>query len=628
MPETPRTLELLAPARTPLEARQAILFGADAVYIGGPAFGARSAACNSIDDIREVVALARPFGVKVYVTLNTIIYDKELDAVSTLIHTLYNIGVDALIVQDMALLEMDLPPIDLHASTQTDARTAEKAALLYQAGFSQIVLPRESSLTEIKAYSKAVPEADLEVFVHGALCVSYSGDCHAGVSLTGRSANRGECPQICRLKYTLQDAEGRPVTPPDGESPTRYWLSLADMNRIDYLADLAEAGASSFKIEGRLKDANYVLNVTRAYSEALDKVVAASGGRYRRASFGRVITDYKPDLQATFNRGYTPYFLNTASRTGLTSWKTPKWIGRPVAHVTAVGRNFIEIDSSGVISNGDGLTFFRHDGELAGFRVNRADGKRLYAAPGTTLPTRPGTELYRNATARDDSPLSSARRVIDLNLALGLLPDGRVFLRASDSRGLTSEVESDIPFSDKPKASPLAHRRETLGKLGNTVYSLNSLDDTLTETFIPAKVLVELRRRVIEDLDRQAIEKFKPRKRRKPAPMTEPFKGLTIDYHSNVANHLAKKFYTDRGAAHVDDAFEVTPPGGTQRVMTTRYCLRRELGACLRTPGASRLPDDLWLAAPIGRLKLKFDCDNCRMEIYTKTNANKNKSDR
>ncbi|MDE6301644.1 MAG: U32 family peptidase [Muribaculaceae bacterium] len=625
MPESPRPLELLAPARTPVEARQAILFGADAVYIGGPAFGARSAACNTVEDIRSVVEFARPFGVKVYVTLNTIIYESELKEVRKLVDTLYNIGVDALIVQDMALLSMDTAPIDLHASTQTDARTPEKAAMLSRAGFSQIVLPREASLDEIIQYAKAAPDASLEVFVHGALCVSYSGDCHAGAALTGRSANRGECPQICRLKYTLEDADGHPVAAPDGNSSTRYWLSLADMKRIDYLAELADAGASSFKIEGRLKDANYVLNVTRAYSQALDRVVAESDGRYCRASFGRVISDYRPDLEATFNRGYTPYFLNAGARTGLGSWNSPKWVGRPVGRMVAAGRNFIDVDVSGAIKNGDGLTFFDADGELAGFRVNRAEGRRLFAAPGSRLPSKPGTQLYRNATARDDAPLATARRVIDVSMILSRLPDGRVTLSATDSRGLSAEVVSDTPFTDSPKTSPLAHRHETLSRLGNTIYSLISLDDTLDDVFIPAKALTELRRRVLERLDTLARDRFKPRLRRKGSLASDAFRGMTFDYHANVANSMARSFYTIHGASRVDPAFETAPPAGHHRVMTTRYCLRRELGACLRGPGASRLPAQLFLSAPIGRLRLRFDCDACRMEVYAKTNSNKNK---
>ncbi|MDE7467867.1 MAG: U32 family peptidase [Muribaculaceae bacterium] len=620
MSESSRTLELLAPARSPLEARQAILMGADAVYMGGPAFGARAAAGNSIDDIREVVAMARPFGVKVYVTLNTIIYESELDDVRSLIYTLYNIGVDALIVQDMALLEMDLPPIDLHASTQTDARTPEKAALLARAGFSQIVLPREASLDEIRRYAAIIPGADLEVFVHGALCVSYSGDCHAGAALSGRSANRGECPQICRLKYRLEDEAGKPVALPDGSNPERYWLSLADMNRLDYLADLADAGAKSFKIEGRLKDAAYVSNVTAAYSRALDSVVAASSGRYVRSSVGRVITDFKPDLRNSFNRGFTPYFLTSGARTGLTSWASPKWIGRPVGRVRGLGRNYVDVDTSVALANGDGLTFFDSDGSLKGFRVNRAEGSRLFVAPGSTMPTAPGTQLYRNASAAADR-LPAARRVIDLDIRLSQLPDGRVDLSVSDSRGLSARVVSDAPFTDTPKASPLAHRRDTLSRLGNTIYYLNSLDDNLEHVFIPAKSLTDMRRRALDALDALAAEKFTPRHRRPASLPADALKGVRLDYHANVANSLARRFYTSHGASRIDDAFEVTAPAGLQRVMTTRYCLRRELGACLRTPAGRALPPHLFLSAPIGRLSLKFDCDNCRMEVYTKTKS-------
>ena len=320
-----QTLELLSPARDAETAIAAINHGADAVYIGAPAFGARRAATNSIDDIKKVITAAAPFGVKVYVTLNTILFQEELEEVRKMIVDLWDAGVDALIVQDPAILLMDLPPIELHASTQWNSDSIEKIEMLARAGFSQIVVPREFSLDKIRpAYEAVDGEASLEVFVHGALCVSYSGGCHAGQVLAGRSANRGRCPQICRLPFTLTDKNGHPVENiPDGGRPDRHWLSLADMNRLDSIEKLAEAGARSFKIEGRLKPIGYVKNVTAAYSRELDRIVSKNGSLYKRSSYGRVNQNFTPDVTRTFNRGYTRYFLTQGDRKGMTSWATP-----------------------------------------------------------------------------------------------------------------------------------------------------------------------------------------------------------------------------------------------------------------------------------------------------------------
>lgn len=614
-----KILEVLAPARDAATAIAAINHGADAIYIGSPAFGARAAAANSLDDIRKVVEAAHPFGVKVYVTLNTIIYEEELDQARQLIFDLWQIGVDALIVQDMALLEMDIPPIDLHASTQCDARTPKKIAWLSKAGFSQIVLPREFTLEEIREASQAAPSATLEAFVHGALCVSYSGDCHAGILLAGRSANRGECPQVCRLEFSLTDRAGRPINPPDGGSPVRHWLSLADMNRIENLASLVEAGVTSFKIEGRLKSESYVKNVTLAYSNAVNQLIAQSDGSLRRSSFGRVEAAFIPDVSRSFNRGFTPYFLNGVPKKGLTSWRTPKWMGRPVAEVIEAREGRIKVRPFEDINNGDGLVFFDSTGAFKGFRVNRAAGQMLYPAiSNDTLALKRGTILYRNSDAAWESAINrpdTARRTIGISFTLRTLPDGRIAADAADERGCSITVVSSETFSDSARSPQEAQRKSIFERLGDTIYRLESYIDKVGNLFIPAKELTSLRRLAIDAIESDWRIRRHQILRRPSALEPSELEGITTSYHDNVANPLAERFYKKHGAHIGELAAEVEKPRGETRVMTTRYCLRRELGCCLKGPKAAMLPKDLYLNAPIGRLRLDFDCAACRMNV-------------
>lgn len=622
--KNPRPLQLLAPARDADTAMAAIAHGADAVYIGAPAFGARSAATNTVADIRRVVEAAEPFGVKVFVTLNTILLDSELAEARQLVRELWNAGVDALIVQDPALLAPDLPPIDLHASTQWNSDTVGKIEMLSRAGFSQIVVPREFSLEKIRQAKEAVGDrAELEVFVHGALCVSYSGGCHAGQVLAGRSANRGRCPQICRYAFTLSDDAGRPVAVPDNGPATRHWLSLADMNRLDSLGDLAEAGASSFKIEGRLKPAAYVKNVTAAYSRELDRIVAGSDGRYCRASFGRVETSFTPDPARSFNRGFTRYFLRPADRRGLTSWATPKWIGPEVARVAGSKGLCLTVEAVTGLHNGDGLAWFDDKGAFQGFRVNRTEGNRIFAAPGSVIPTRPGTALYRNNDTAFEALMArsdTARRTLPVGFTLRHTPDGRVAIDAADCRGCRITVTSAVPFTSKARTPQQPARLDIMKRLGDTVYSAESVDDLLGDIFVPASALTALRRDATAALDLAWRITRPPRRRRdlSASVATDEFAGQTLDFHANVANEAARHFYTDHGATRVEPALEALPASPTAEihVMTTDYCLRRELGACLRTTSARRLPDRLFLDSPGGRLRLDFDCSACRMTVH------------
>jgi len=619
MANKPQSLELLSPARDAETALAAIACGADAIYIGGPAFGARAAAGNSIADIARVVKTAHRFGVRVYVTLNTIIYEHELNEVKRIVYELYDAGVDAIIVQDMSLLELDLPPVDLHASTQTDARTIEKISRLSEAGFSQIVLPREFTLDQIRKAAEAASESDIEVFVHGALCVSYSGDCHAGAVLAGRSANRGECPQICRLKFTLTDSDGKPIENlPDNGPATRHWLSLRDQCQIDNLLPLAEAGARSFKIEGRLKPVSYVKNITAAYSDALDTLVKRSNGRYCRASFGQVEKSFAPAPQKSFNRSFSQGFID-GPVPAMISGFTPKFAGEPVGTVIEVRNGVLRLKLTSPLNNGDGLTYFNSTHELIGFRVNRADNDMIHPAPGTkTLPPT-GTILFRNLDAEFESTLArpdAARRTIGIRIFLRHLPDGRVVVEVTDERGNAVSVTTETSFCDTARTPQQTTRRDLMSRLGDTIYRLDSLSDNLGDLFMPSKILAALRRKALDSLDAAWRIRYTSRQRRHDRLAPDALAGLTTTYHDNIANSLAEKFYRDHGADVAEKAIETRPRQGEVRIMTTRYCLRREIGACLCRDKDNNIQARLLLETPAGRLRLEFDCKNCQMKIY------------
>lgn len=615
-------LELLAPARDAETAFEAIRHGADAVYIGAPAFGARAAATNSLDDIKRVVDFAHQFNARVYVTLNVIIYDHELEQAARLVQQLYDIGVDALIVQDMGLLRMQLPPIPLHASTQCDTRTPEKARFLEDAGMSQIVLARELSLDEIRDIRRATT-VPLEGFVHGALCVSYSGDCHAGALTMGRSANRGECPQICRLRYRLTDDKGQPVAQ-DG-----HWLSMRDMRRIDSLEQMAEAGISSFKIEGRLKDAAYVKNVVSAYSRELDRIVGAHPERYRRASAGRVRYGFAPDIDKAFNRGFTSYFLTgTAAAGRMASALTPKWLGQAIGTVARgaasrrpTNRLRVQLADGVTVANGDGIVWFDADNKLQGARINRAEGDMLNLAE--TVTVAPGTTLYRNNDRAAAAQVAgkTAERLIALQAVLERTPgaetdDGAdlLVLTVSDCRGNTASVSEAWTPEGAAKTPQLEARLRTMGRLGGSIYELKSLDDRLGDDyFVPASLLTRMRREALDRLD--AMQAARPRTDLRRAERRDvPYVTDAVDYHTNVANRLARQFYRDHGVREIADAIEVAgAPEGETVVMNTRYCVRRELGQCLKRGGRG---GDWMLHAcdyPDMKLRLHFDCRRCGM---------------
>ncbi len=610
MKPSKRRIELLSPAKNADIAIEALRHGADAVYLGAPSHGARKAAANSIADIARVIDYAHRFRARVYVTLNTLVYSDEISAVERLIGELYRIGTDALIIQDMGILRMDIPPIALHASTQTDIRTPRKALFMAQAGFSQLVLPREMTLDEMKAVRDAVPaDVSLEAFVHGALCVSYSGDCQAGFVTAGRSANRGECPQICRHCFNLTDASGNVII------RDRHLLSLRDLNRAGFIPQMLEAGIDSFKIEGRLKDAAYVKNVTAAYRDIIDRAIAERPEEFERVSIGSSALGFTPDLSESFNRGYTSYFT-TGSRpkAPMASMLTPKWAGKPIGTVIGCSGKAIRARLKVPVANGDGLGYFTPSGRFEGFRVNRAEGSTLFPASPQTL--RPGTELYRNHNSLWDNALASdtARRTITVDLDLRLTPSG-IALDIADRFGNSASAATQLPRENAQKPQAEA-RLATLSKLGDTDFSAGDINDSTGRTFIPLSRLAALRREAADALA-DAIAATHPfDRRRKEEPAAQWPEGTGLSYHDNVANPLAAKFYRDHGVSETSCALETSAPAPREtRVMTTRYCLRRETGHCLLTPGGRDWPRELYLESGPDRFRLDFDCRACRMHL-------------
>lgn len=630
-----RTLELLAPAKNLECGIAAISHGADAVYIGADHFGARASAGNSVADIHALCDFAHLFGAKVYVTVNTIIYEDELSATQELITRLAEVGVDALLVQDMSTLAMRRVALAkvgrvplLHASTQMDNRTAEKVAWLRDLGFTRAVLARELSVDEIKAIHEAVPEVELEVFVHGALCVSYSGQCYASQCLFGRSANRGECAQVCRMSYDLVDADGRVVV------KDRYLLSMKDMCQVDHLEQLADAGASSFKIEGRLKDADYVKNVVAAYSQRLNEIIKRRGGDYRRASWGRVDYAFQPDLAKTFNRGYTDYFLRGRQH-GLPTMFTPKAFGEFVGTVKDLRGDSFRVSGMAVFANGDGLCFVKDQADgsarqgelLEGFRVNRVEGNRLFPFH---MPRglRRGMSLYRNNDVAFGKALAgeTARRVVPVSMEFGATPDGfRLAMTVDTGEGKTLEWAVATPFEHQQANRPQEDNiRKQLSKLGGTIFEQKGLtiDQDAKGLFIPSSVLAQLRRDAVEAYGK-ALEKATA-----DVGLTRDQEGTGASarfwseeykkypYLFNVANREARAFYEAHGLSGMEPALETAEPRGVV-AMQCRYCIRYELGFCVRRGGKKpEWREPLTLRLGDGRgFRLDFRCGECQMNL-------------
>lgn len=599
-----RPIELLAPAKNAEVGIEAIRHGADAVYIGAPAFSARSAAGNSLDEIRRLVAFAHPYRAKVYVALNTLLKDHELDEVQQLITDLYRTGVDALIIQDMGILQMQLPPIAIHASTQCDNRTLEKVEFLEKAGFAQAVLARELTLDEIKEIA-AHTTIPLEVFVHGALCTSYSGQCYISQALSGRSANRGNCAQYCRLPYTLRDANGKTIV------ANRHLLSLKDLNQSAHLETLLDAGVSSLKIEGRLKEMSYVKNVTAYYRQQLDELFARRP-EYVAASSGKTTHFFLPDPAKSFNRDFTNYFL-WGRKGKIASPETPKSLGETIGAVKDLSANYFTINGSKTIHNGDGLCFINEGKTLQGFRVNKVEGLRIHPAEMPRL--HPGTVLYRNYDHEFERLLSkpSAERKIALQLTLSENAFGFT-LTAVDSDGCSVSVMEAFT-KELSRKDQQANIREQLSRLGNTLFRMDELIiDLSANWFIPSSLLGTMRRRVVESLLR--MRKVTLPTAQPLRPTHHPYPETALTYRANVSNCLAKAFYRQHGVQTIAPAFEMLAPADAT-LMFSRYCIKYQLGYCSKAkPSDKPLPTEPWtLSTGNHHLQLRFDCRLCQMEI-------------
>ena len=601
-----RKIELLAPAKNLECGMAAIDHGADAVYIGAPKFGARAAAVNSLEDIAALVEYAHLYNVRIYVTVNTILKDEELKETEEMIRALYRVGVDALIVQDMGIAGLELPPIPLHASTQMDNRTAEKVRFLADAGFRQVVLARELSLREIGKIHEACPDVPLEIFVHGALCVSYSGQCYVSQACFGRSANRGECAQFCRLPFSLVDSNDRVI------AKDKHLLSLKDLNQSEELEALLDAGASSFKIEGRLKDVSYVKNVTAAYRQKLDAILARRK-EYVRASSGSCRYAFKPQLDKSLSRGFTHYFLHGRTR-DVFSFDTPKSLGEEMGTMKEARGNYLTVAGLKSFNNGDGVCYIDEQGKLQGFRINRVEGNKLY--PQEMPRIKPRTVLYRNFDQEFEKIL--ARRSSERKMAVAIrLADTAFGFALTLTDEDDNRVTLSLPRAKEPARTPQEENLKTqLAKLGNTPFEAERVDIDFTENwFLPASVLADFRRQAIEKL----IAARRINYRRELAvlrPTTHAFPQTTLTYLGNVMNARAASFYAGHGVASIAPAFEQTPVEKAV-LMFCKHCLRYSMGWCpVHQRERSPYREPYYLVSTDGkRFRLEFDCRNCQMKV-------------
>jgi putative protease len=613
LPLTGEKIELLAPAQNMHCGLAAIEHGADAVYIGGPSFGARAAATNSLADIEQLVRHAHRFHAKVYVTLNTLLHDDELDQAVALCHQLYALGADALIIQDVGLLESDLPPIALHSSTQMNNRTPEKVRFLEQVGFAQVVLARELSLAQIRAI-RAATSVPLEFFVHGALCVAYSGQCYISEVVADRSANRGRCAQFCRHTYDLLDAHGQVL------QKDRYLLSLKDLDLSAHLEPLIDAGIRSFKIEGRLKDANYVKNVTAAYRMALDRILEARGD-LRRASSGQCQFTFTPDPARSFSRGATDYFL-TKQRNAAAEIRSPKSIGKHIGRVVALNDRSFTLSGEEPVHSGDGLCFFDRNGVLVGMRVNRVDGHTVFPKDGVAgLHLFRGADIFRNFDAAFNRALENSTqcRTMGVRLTLTETADG-LQLDVVDEDGIASTTTIRVK---KEQASKLGTTESMalrqLKKSGGTIFSVEAVTLHLSaDLFFPAAVVNDLRRRAFALHQEQRIRAH-VRETRDRSANTVPWIATEVDYRDNITNQRALAFYRRHGVQQVDTTRLRAGDTPDCVLMTTRYCIKAQLDLCRRQKkGPAALAEPLILADRTGQYALSFDCTRCEMTVRKK----------
>jgi 23S rRNA 5-hydroxycytidine C2501 synthase len=608
-----KKVEILAPAKNLFQGMAAINAGADAVYIGAPQFGARSNATNSVEDIAELVKYAHLFKAQVFVVLNTILYEHELDTCERLIHELYHAGVDALIVQDMAIMEMNIPPIVIHASTQANNRDAAHVKFLADAGMKRVVLARELNLDQIKEISEA-SDVELEFFVSGALCVSFSGNCYMSIAGGERSANRGSCAQNCRLPYNLIDGTGKTLI------ANSHLLSIKDLDLSDQLPSLIEAGICSFKIEGRLKDIVYVKNNVSYLRKRLDGFLE-NNDKFEKASSGRTFYNFDAEMDRSFNRGYTDYFVNHRTEK-IGSWESPKSQGQLIGKLLAVKSNGYVIENSDKLNNGDGLYFLNEEGEPDGAQINTISNNIVI--PNTFKPLPVGTTIYRNSDAAFNKLVEredSAIRKIGIHLSFTETTEG-FLLKAIDEDGhestytYTTEKERS-----KSGESMLDSVKKNLSKTGNTPFVVDSIDVEFTQAwFLPISKINELRRIVLEQLIEVRVRDYR-RKEFKIEKTEHPYPVQKLDFMYNVSNSKARAFYHRHGVTEIEKAFELQWDPGKSRVMTTKYCVKYELGKCpkyQRDSMGEKVVEPLVLKHGENEYKLKFNCKPCEMEIWEK----------
>jgi putative protease len=618
-------LELLSPAKTAEIGREAILHGADAVYIGGPAFGARHNASNTLEDIAGLVEFAHRYRARIFVTMNTILHDAELETAEKQIRQLYDAGVDALIVQDMAMFEMDLPPIQLHASTQCDIRTVDKAKFLSQVGFSQLVLARELTIEQIRAI-RAEVDTPLEYFIHGALCVAFSGQCYISHADTGRSANRGDCSQACRLPYTLSDGQGRVV------AYEKHLLSMKDNDQSRNLEALVDAGIRSFKIEGRYKDMGYVKNITAHYRLLLDEILERRP-ELARASSGRTQVMFTPDVDKNFHRGHTDYFAQGRQQT-IGAFDSPKYVGVELGTVARIGGDNFDLVTNATMANGDGLNYM-HKRETVGIQANTvqklgddAEGQRWRVFPNEGLATLPGlkvgTVIHRNRDHQWEAALNkkSSDRKVRADLRLEDV-DGGLRLTVTDEDGITTTTAAALALQPAQQADQaLAGLRASLAKLGNTMFEAGTIEVALSQPwFVPASAINGLRRDAIAAQEAARLAAWQRPERAQPVEPPVPYPETHLSYLANVYNDKARAFYHKHGVQLIDAAYESHEEPGEVSLMITKHCLRFSFNLCPKqakgvqgVQGQVRA-EPMTLVSGDEKYTLKFDCKPCEMHV-------------
>lgn len=600
-------IELLAPAKNKDYGIAAINCGADAVYIGAPRFGARSAAANNFNDIQALVNYAHKFSAKVYLTLNTLLFDHEIEEARETINTAWNSGIDAIIIQDMGFLELDLPPIPVFASTQTHNINWQKVKFLEDIGFRRVILARELALSEIKEIRNNTT-IDLESFVHGAICVCYSGQCYLSHAITGKSGNRGECAQLCRWKYQLTDKSGNKIGTP------KHYLSPKDLNLSGYIEELMDAGISSFKIEGRLKDLAYVKNITGWYRKKIDDILNRKS-EYSKSSRGTIKSNFEPNPQNTFNRGYTDYYLNQ-KRNHILSFNTPKSIGKEVASVIMIKHKSLIVNPKEEIHNGDGLCFIDTSGNLEGFRVNKITANEIF--PLEMPDIKKGTILFRNHDQHFEDLISKSidKRNLTIQMELFETKEG-ISLRAFDNFGnnatYTLKCEKNVAINSEIALNTI---KQNLSKAGNTIFSIENIEIKLSNVFfIKASEINELRRQTLHLLEQEILKNY-TRESFKISPNNSPFPFSNNDYRLNVINTFSEKFYLRHGVKGIEKGLELTQNHRGKTLMTTKACIRFELGECPISSGKGTENDKYYLETGNGvKLEVSFNCKECISHI-------------